>query len=65
MRKSELYRQHAAQRIRASQLARTAATKHLLIVMSQRWNDLAEQADKGLLEDQQDEARARNLLKTG
>jgi hypothetical protein len=33
--------------------------------MSQRWNELAEQADKGLLKDQQDEALARNLLKTG
>jgi hypothetical protein len=62
---SERYRHHAAQCLRAAQLARTAGAKHLLIVMSQRWNELAEQADKGLLKDQQDDALARNLLKTG
>jgi len=62
---SERYRQHAAQCIRASQLARTASAKHLLISMSQRWNELAERAEKGLLDEQQDEAVMRNLLKTG
>jgi hypothetical protein len=61
----ERYRYHARQCLRAAHLARTAGAKHLLIVMSQRWNELAEQADKGLLKDQQDEALARDLLKTG
>jgi hypothetical protein len=62
---SERYRHHAAQCLRAAELARTAGAKHLLIVMSQRWNDLADQAEKGLLKGEQDEAIARNLLKTG
>jgi hypothetical protein len=52
MTKSEQYRQDAAQCIRASQLARTDGAKHLLIAMSQRWHDLAEQAEKGLLKDE-------------
>jgi hypothetical protein len=65
MTKSERYRQHAAQCIRASQHARSPGAKHLLIVMSQRWNELAAQAEHGLLKDQQDEAVARNLLKNG
>jgi hypothetical protein len=65
MTKSERYRRHAAQCIRASQLARTIGAKHLLIVMSQRWNELAEQVEEGLLEGQQDEAVLRNLLETG
>jgi hypothetical protein len=62
---SERYRQHAAQCIRASQLARTAGAKHLLMTMSQRWNDLADRAEKGLLKDQQDGVVIRNLLQTG
>jgi hypothetical protein len=33
--------------------------------MSQRWNELAEQADKGRLNDQKDEAVRGNLLKIG
>jgi hypothetical protein len=65
MTRSERYRHHAAQCLRAAQLARTTGAKNLLRVMSQRWNELAEQADKGLLKDQQDEVIARNLLKTG
>jgi hypothetical protein len=65
MTKSERYRQHAAQCIRASQLARTAGAKHLLIVMSHHCNDLAAQAEEGLLEREQDEAIVQNLLKTG
>jgi hypothetical protein len=65
MSKSGQYRQHAGQCIRASRLARTAGAKHLLTSMAQRWNDLAEQAEKGLPEDQQDELAVQNLLKTG
>jgi hypothetical protein len=62
---SERYRQHAAQCIRASRHARTAGAQHLLLFMAQRWSDLAERADKGVLEDQKNEALAENLLKTG
>jgi hypothetical protein len=61
---SERYRQHAAQCIRASQQARTAAAKHLLMVMAQRWNEIAEHAEKGPLEAEQAEAMAGNLLST-
>jgi hypothetical protein len=59
---SERYRQHAAQCIRASEHARTAAAKHLLMMMAQRWNDVAELAEKGLLEPEQAEATVRDLL---
>jgi hypothetical protein len=37
----------------------------LLMVMSQCRNDLVEQAEKGLLESQQDDAVVRNLFETG
>jgi polyhydroxyalkanoate synthesis regulator phasin len=59
---SERYRQHAAQCIRASQHARTAAAKHLLMVMAQRWNDVADLVEKGSLEAEQAQAMARDLL---
>jgi len=61
MSKSERYRQHAAQCIRASKLARAAGAKYLLTVMSQHWNDLAEQAEAGLLQDQRDRGGSRNV----
>jgi hypothetical protein len=47
---SERYRQHAAQCLRAAQLTRTSAAKQLLTDMAQRWNEMAERAERGPLE---------------
>jgi hypothetical protein len=59
---SERYRQQAALCMRASQHARTPAAKHLLMVMAQRWNDVADLAEKGAIEAEEAQAMARDLL---
>jgi len=53
MTKSEEYRRHAAQWLRAAELARTADAKQRLINMAQRWNDLANRAQRWPLEAQE------------
>jgi len=49
MTSSKRYRQHAAQCVRAAQLTRTADAKQLLMEMAQRWIEMAERAEQGLL----------------
>jgi len=48
--KSEEYRRHAAQCMRAAELARTADAKQMLMAMAERWNDLAQRAQRAPLE---------------
>jgi hypothetical protein len=53
MTKTEEFRRHAGQCLRAADLARTADAKQLLINMAQRWNDLARRAQRWPLEAQE------------
>ena len=46
MTRPERYRQHAAQCLRAAQLARTASAQKLLTDMAQRWNEIADRAEQ-------------------